>query len=74
MNVALLFLALGPAPDVSVPPRVAEAEPAAAVTTYDAFVATEETLPVEDLKHPAIFTREGRTKAIDAPMVSGSIA
>ena len=73
MNFALLYIVSVPA--LGLPPCVTRAAPAAAeVTTYDAFVATEETPALKDLKHPAIMNRTGREKAIVAPVVPASIA
>ena len=74
MNLALLFLSMGPALDLPLPPRASEAQAAVEVTTYDAFVATEETPRLQDLKHPAIQIRSSRSKAIEVPVGPGSIA
>ena len=73
MNLVLVLFSAGPALDLPPPPQLPEAALAAAVTTYDAFVATEEMPSIRDLKHPAIMKREGREKAIVAPAGPASI-
>ena len=73
MNLALLFLSMGPALEVPPPPEACEAQATATVTTYDAFVATEETPRLRDLKHPAIQIRASRNKSIAGPVQPLSI-
>ena len=67
MNLVLVLFSAGPALDLPPPPPLPDAVLAAAVTTYDAFVATEETPPTKDLLRPAIWNRGGRNHAILSP-------
>ena len=63
MNLALLLLVpTSAAADLMPPARVAA--PVAAVTTYDAIVATEETPATKDLTKPAVFIEDAAAKAI----------
>ena len=63
MNLALLLLVpTSAAVDLTPPARAAA--PVAAVTTYDAIVATEETPATKDLTKSAVFIEDGAAKAI----------
>ena len=63
MNLALLLLVPTSAAADLRPPAPAAA-PVAAVTTYDAIVATEETLATRELTKPAVFIEDAAAKAI----------
>jgi hypothetical protein len=63
MNFALLLLAPASAAAHLTPPAPAAA-PVAAVTVYNAFVATEETPATKDLVNRAILGDDGKAKSI----------
>jgi len=63
MNLALLLLVPASAATDLTPPAPAAA-PVAAVTTYDAIVATEETPATKELTRPAVFIEDAAAKAI----------
>jgi hypothetical protein len=62
MNLALLLLVPASAAMDLSPPTAPAA--VAAVTTYDAIVAIEETPPAKDLTKPAVFIEDSAAKAI----------
>ncbi|HUP67638.1 MAG TPA: hypothetical protein VM145_05460 [Sphingomicrobium sp.] len=63
MNLALLLL-MPVSASANIEPRPAPAAPVAAVTAYDAMVATEETPAAVDIAKPAVFIEDSAAKAI----------
>jgi hypothetical protein len=64
MNLALLLLVPASAATDVTPPTRGEPAPVAAVTTYNAMVAVEETPTTNDLAKPAVFIEDSAAKAI----------
>ena len=64
MNIAMLFILPASAAAQVPPPTAAAAGPVASVTTYNAFVATEETPAVKELVQPAVLIQPTAKPAI----------
>jgi hypothetical protein len=74
MIVAELFALLAAATHAPAEAATPAASSMAAQRRLDAVAVIENTPVLEDLKQPAIFTKEGRDRAITTPSSPGSIA